>query len=191
MSADQNTPDSGKNKSRLTAAAAAIGITSALALAAVFNVPAHVPSEEKNKQQHDLLAPYAGFVMHMEKANGGHCCGMQDGMGKIPEKHTDYPAKTDAEGRLRADPAGTHYHVKVVKDQNGNELPNGGIWLDIPDENIVGVPQLEKVKEKYPDDQTLKAPPFNVLWTNNSFPTAANPETRPYIYCLWPTPRIQ
>lgn len=194
MSVDNENNNSAPHKSHksLFAVAAAGLIAGAAALMAPsFNTAAHVPSAEKNKQQHDLLAPYAGFIMDMRKPSGGHCCGMQDGMGKVTQKKTEFPAVVDQEGKVHADPAGTHYHVKFTKDSSGTELPNGGFWVDVADENIVDVPQYERVKAEHQSDPTFKAPPFNVIWTNNQFPTEANPTNRPYIYCFWPTPNIQ
>jgi hypothetical protein len=194
MTTEQNNQDSGKHRSRFAAITAGIALTSAMALTAVFNAPAHVPDEKTNKQQHDLLAPYAGFIMHMSRKaefGGMHCCGMEDGLGNIPEKHSDFLAVTDAQGRMHADPNGSQYHVKLTKNKSGEDLPNGGIWLDIPDADILDVPQFDKIKAQYPDDPTMKAPPFNILWTDNSYPTAESPDTKPTIYCLWPKPHIQ
>lgn len=178
-------------KGLFAAAAAGLIMGAAALMAPAFNTAAHVPSAEKNKQQHDLLAPYAGFIMDMRKENGGHCCGMQDGMGKVTEKHTEYPAVVDQDGKMHADPAGSHYHVKFTKDSAGKDLPNGGFWMDVPDYDLVDVPQYERVKAEHQADPTFKAPPFNVIWTNNQFPTEENPNARPGLYCFWPTPRIQ
>jgi hypothetical protein len=166
-------------------------VGAALVLSTGFNASAHIPSEEKNKQQHDLLAPYAGFIMHMEKKDGLSCCGLEDGVGKVPEKRTDYPAVISEDGRLRAAPNGTRYHIKLTKDAQGKDLPNGGFWMDVPDEFLLNGPQYEKVKEKHKDDPTFKAPPFNIVWTNNNYPTAQDPSARPFIYCFWPAPKIQ
>jgi hypothetical protein len=115
---------------------------------------------------------------------------VQDGVGKVPERHTDYTAKTDARGQLYADPDGAHYHVHLTKDQYGHGLYKD-VWLDIPDENILDLSLFEAVKAKHADDPTFKTPPFNILWTDNSYPTEEEPDARPGVYCFWPTPRIQ
>ncbi|HTK85065.1 MAG TPA: hypothetical protein VL625_08275 [Patescibacteria group bacterium] len=192
MSDNENNSAPQKSHKGLFAIAATGLIAGAAALMAPsFNTAAHVPSAEKNKDQHDLLAPYAGFIADMRRPSGMHCCGMQDGMGKVVEKHTDYPAVIGEDGKPHADPAGTHWHVKFTKDSAGKELPNGGFWMDVPDEDIVDVPLYERVKAEHPDDPTFKAPPFNIIWTNNSFPSEESPQTRPTLYCFWPTPRLQ
>ena len=189
MTAEQNNQEPKAHKSHFAAIASGAALTAVLALATMFNGFSHVPSEQKNKDQHDLLAPYAGFVMNMKNPHGSHCCGMQDGVGKIPEKHTDYPAVTGADGKLHADPNGTHYHVKLTKDQFDKDLPNGGFWMDIPDNQILSGPDVETVKPEFANDPTFKAPPFNILWHGPY--DESSPDARPSVYCLWPAPRVQ
>ena len=187
-----------KRLSNAAGIAGGIALGAALMLTATFNCFAHVPDEKTNRTQHDLLAPYAGVIMHMERADGGHCCGMQDGVGKVTERHTDDTEVTERNGDMHPAPAGTlfspggtHYHVKLTKGRYGEDLPGGGLWLDIPDQTVLDIPQFLKEKALHGDDPTFKAPPFNILWSNNNYPTASMPDEKPFVYCFWPTPHLQ
>lgn len=164
-----------------------------LALGTAFSASAQemTPPPEPKLDPHDILAPYAAVIMYMKKADGGSCCGFQDGMAKVPEIHTDYPAVMGKDGKPHADPNGTHYHLHFTKDKQGNTLPNGGFWEDVTDDRILSIQQFDKVAKDHANDPTFKKPPFGVVWTNNNFPSADNPGAILTVYCYWPVPKLQ
>jgi len=95
---------------------------------------------------------------------------------------------TDQNGHLHPAANGTHWHVKLTKDPFGHDLPNGGLWLDVPDEAILTV---SKMKVMHADDPAFRVPAFNILWTDNNYPSESHPGTKPIPYCFWPVRRIQ
>lgn len=107
---------------------------------------------------------------------------------RVIERYTNDAELTDQNGQLHAAPNRTHWHVKLTKDQQGHDLLNGGVWLDVPDEAILTVSERKAMNA---DDPAFKFPPFNILWTNNNYPSQSYPATKPTPYCFWPAPRIQ
>lgn len=140
-------------------------LTGALALSLAFNAQAHVPAE--GSEQHNLLKPYEDFIIHMKNNNGGSCCNKMDGRGDLEERVTQ-------DGK---------YQVKITHDLAGNELPDGGKWVDVPEDRILTTQHAEAVCKPQRDakpESTCKMPPFNVIWYNNSG----------HIYCYFPRPEI-
>ena len=127
-------------------------------------------------------------IVRPETSCATGCCSTKDGVARVIEKYTDNAELTDQSGHLHPAPNGTHWHVKLTKDQQGHDLPNSGLWLDVPDEAILTV---SKMKAMHADDPAFKLPAFNILWTNNNYPTESQPGVKPTAYCFWPTPRIQ
>src|SRR5579864_7323019 len=95
-----------------------------------------------------------------------------EGQGEVH----DHAELTDQSGHLHPAPNGTYRHVKLIKDQQGHDLPNGGLWLDVPDEAILTV---DKMKALHTDDPAFKLPAFSILWTNNNYPIESQPGTKP------------
>lgn len=147
------------------------------------------PVEKFSDVQFEKLGTYAAAmeIVRTDTPCRTGCCSTKDGIVRVTERYTDDAEFTDQNGHLHPGPNGTHWHVKLTKDQQGHDLPNGGLWLDIPDEAILTV---SKMKAMHADDPAFKLPAFNILWTNNNYPSESHSRTRPVPYCFWPAPRI-
>jgi hypothetical protein len=154
------------------------------------NVVGTTPVEKFSNVQFEKVGTYAAAMelVRPEPSCGMGCCSMKDAVTRVRERYTDHAELTDQSGHLHPAPNGTHWHVKLIKDQQGHDLPNGGLWLDVPDEAILTV---DKMKALHADDPAFKLPAFNILWTNNNYPIESQPGTKPIPYCFWPAPTIQ
>ena len=148
------------------------------------------PVEKFSDAQFEKVGTYAAAMelIRPEISCGIGCCSMKDAVPMVRERYTDDAELTDQNGHPHPAPNGTHWHVKLIKDQRGHDLPKGGLWLDDPDEAIL---TLDKIKAMHASDPAFKLPAFNILWTNNNYPTESQPGTKPIPYCFWPAPTIQ
>lgn len=137
------------------------------------------------------LKAFELFITYVENADGGRCGGMADGIGMVLQRHTDDLEMANENGNLRPNPGGAHYHVRLTENKAGEPLPGGGFWIDIPDGVIVHADQLARVCSAHADSKGCHAPPFNIIWTDNAYPTQEKSSLRPIVYCFWPTPLIQ
>jgi hypothetical protein len=137
-----------------------------------------------------ILKQYEAFVMHMKTPAGNNCGSAEDSVGMVIQKSpTDDLEITDQNGNLHPDPSGTHYHVKLTTNKAGELLPNGGFWMDLPDEVVLHADAARGCSARL-DGKKCNYPPFNVIWTNNNYPTQDNPNLRPIVKCFWPTPLV-
>ena len=84
------------------------------------------------------LRSAASMIAYMERADGGHCGGLNDAIGHvIDERYTVDLEVTNQEGDLHPASAGTHYHLKLTYSNLGQRLPNRGLWMDIPEEYLL------------------------------------------------------
>jgi len=148
------------------------------------------PVEKFSDVQFEKLGTYGAAmeIVRPETHCRMGCCSTKDGVARVMERYTKDAELTDQNGHLRPAPNGTHWHVWLTKDQRGHDLLNGGLWLDVLDEAILTV---SKMNALHADDPAFKLPPFNILWTNNDYPSESHPGTKPTPYCFWPAPRIQ
>lgn len=137
------------------------------------------------------LKSYTTFIVDMTRADGVHCGGASAAMGHVIEKPFTADLEiTGQDGTLYSDPRGTHYHVKLTQNETGEALPNGGFRMDVPDNLVLTGDQAAKSCSTRPDGERCVPSPFNIIWTDDSYPTRDNPKLRPTVYCFWPAPRI-
>ncbi len=148
------------------------------------------PVDKFNDAQFEKLGTYGAAMEIVRPVTrcGMGCCSMKDAVTMVRERYTEDAELTDQNGHQHPAPNGTHWHVKLIKDQQGHDFPKGGLWLDVPDEAILTV---DKMKALHAEDPAFKLPAFNMLWTNDNYPTESQPGTKPIPDCFWPAPTIQ
>lgn len=139
----------------------------AFSLASSFELAASPPPV--GSKQWNMTRPYKDFIVNMKNKYGGSCCDLSDGRGDLEERILK-------DGR---------YQVRATKKAYENyDLPEEGEWIDIPEEAILTAKHAEEtcksIRAANPDNNTCKAPPFNILWMSSG----------KHVYCYWPRPSL-
>jgi hypothetical protein len=138
----------------------------------------------------ESLKAFAVFITGMKNKDGDRCGGMPAGIGLVIEKYTADLETANQDGNLHPNPGGTHYHVRLTENKAGESLPDGGFWMDIAEGLIIHPQEVAESCSASADGKRCNPPAFNIIWTDDGYPTRDNPNLRPTIYCYWPRPRI-
>ena len=138
----------------------------------------------------ESLKAFAVFITGVKNKDGDRCGGIPAGIGMVIEKYTADLEVANQDGNLHPNPGGTHYHVKLTENKAGESLLDGGFWMDIAEGLIIHPQQVAESCSASADGKRCNPPSFNIIWTDDGYPTRDNPNLRPTIYCYWPRPRI-
>lgn len=176
-------------------------------LSSFITASAQADPPPEGSEQWDLLSPYKDFIVNMRKPDGTmSCCDLGDGRGDLKERYVDNKLQVFVTRELYPNTGGpvvsggaalgafvfpNLYEYMLSMDpenptgssdpvQKMPEIPEEGMWIDIPEADILSPKEAFKICQELfkgvPLDQhSCHQPPFNVLWLNPYY-------LKPYCY---------